>query len=210
MLYHTLISSYLAQVAEPAVGRKRSLTRWFRSTFRRAPKLHAKTAVGLASWVMMVVVIAGAAGTANLQSPSGGLYASGTAQAAGRAVTTAAVLPGGPTGQLLPPGTLAAPYAYANSYSRGQCTWYVAGRRPIPRGWGNAATWYGRARAAGWGVGSKPAVGAVAWTSSGSYGHVALVEAIDGSDVLVSEMNYLGTYKIDKRWVRATSFQYIY
>jgi surface antigen len=105
---------------------------------------------------------------------------------------------------------MAPPYTFSNSYSSGQCTWYVAGRRQVPHGWGNADTWYQHAREAGWGVGATPAIGAIAWTSSGYYGHVALVEVIEGTKIQISEMNYLGDYQIDHRWVDATSFQYIY
>jgi surface antigen len=101
---------------------------------------------------------------------------------------------------------------YANTYTRGQCTWYVAGRRQIPSNWGHARSWYYRASAQGWKVGSTPAVAAIAWTSAGTYGHVALVEQIspDGKQVYISEMNYRGAYVKSYRWVSATSFKYIY
>jgi surface antigen len=103
-------------------------------------------------------------------------------------------------------------YTYGNSYARGQCTWYVAGRRPVPSNWGNAVSWYSRAQTAGWAVGTTPAIAAIAWTPQGYYGHVALVEDVDAQtgQVLISEMNYLGSYKLDKRWVPATTFKYIY
>lgn len=138
-----------------------------------------------------------------------GLTSPTTALASSTPVTA---LPSGPSGQLLPPGTLAPDRTYANNYARGQCTWYVAGRRPIPAGWGNAANWYYRAKAAGWKVGTTPAVAAVAWTPSGYYGHVALVENIssDGRQVYISEMNYRGLYVKSYRWAPAGSFKYIY
>jgi surface antigen len=123
---------------------------------------------------------------------------------------TVTTLPSGPTGQLLPPGVLAAPYTYRNTYLRGQCTWYVAGRRQIPNNWGNARTWYGRAQSAGWSVGTTPAVGAIAWTSAGWYGHVAVVEGIGNGQVYISEMNYIGAFKISQRWAPINSFKYIY
>jgi surface antigen len=121
-------------------------------------------------------------------------------------------LPGGPSGQLLPPGTMAADRTYANNYARGQCTWYVAGRRQIPAGWGNAKSWYYNASASGWKVGNVPAIAAVAWTSAGYYGHVALVEKVsdDGQSVYISEMNYRGVYIKSYRWAPASSFRYIY
>ena len=146
------------------------------------------------------------------------------------AVQTASVsvLTPGPTGQAAPPAPAATPaaitaavipsiyiapaYSYGNNYDAGQCTWYVAGRRKVPSSWGNADTWYSSAARAGWGVGSTPVLGAIAQTSAGWYGHVALVEAIsaDGRSVEVTEMNYDGPYIIDNRWAPTSSFRYIY
>jgi surface antigen len=121
-------------------------------------------------------------------------------------------LPIDPTGQMLPPIPTAPDYTYPNTYDWGQCTWYVAGRRNVPNDWGNANTWYERAADSGWQVGSVPAVGAIAWTDAGYYGHVALVEEIstDYQYVQVSEMNYDGLGEKDTRWVSSSSFKYIY
>jgi len=57
-----------------------------------------------------------------------------------------------------------------------------------------------------------PAVAAVAWTSAGFYGHVALVEQVsaNGSMVYVSEMNYRGVGVKSTRWVSSKQFKYIY
>lgn len=130
------------------------------------------------------------------------------AQAPGRPTA----LPGGPSGQLMPPGTMEPFATYKNSYAWGQCTWYVAGRRQIPANWGNAVSWYYHAVNTGWQVGTTPAVAAVAWTPAGSYGHVALVEQVssDGRQVYVSEMNYHGLDVKSYRWAAASSFKYIY
>ena len=146
-----------------------------------------------------------------------------TAQAA-----TVSVLTPGPTGQATPPAPAASPaaivaavipsiyvapaYSYANSYDAGQCTWYVAGRRKVPSNWGNADNWYYGAERAGWKVGYTPVLGAIAQTSAGWYGHVAIVEGIsqDGKSVEVTEMNYDGPYIIDNRWAPTASFRYIY
>jgi surface antigen len=99
-------------------------------------------------------------------------------------------------------------------YNR-ECVSWAAWRRadigrPIPGGWGNANQWANAARAAGYTVDNTPQVGAIAQTDAGPYGHVAIVEAIQGSDVIVSEMNYddaghyrLGTYA-------ASYFDYIH
>jgi hypothetical protein len=99
---------------------------------------------------------------------------------------------------------------FANSYDWGNCTWYVASRKQVPGNWGNAATWFGNAQAQGWATGSVPQVGAIAQTTAGWAGHVALVEAVEGPLVLVSEMNYEGLDVIDQRWASANDFNYIY
>lgn len=99
----------------------------------------------------------------------------------------------------------------ANGYSYGYCTYYVAGRRYVPGGWGDARNWYYNAQFAGYAVGRTPAVGAIAWTPAGYYGHVAYVEQVNGDQVLVSEMNYAGWNRITSRWVHYSSFGgYIY
>jgi surface antigen len=121
-------------------------------------------------------------------------------------------LTSGPTGTLLPPGTMAPDATFPNHYARGQCTWYVAGRRQIPPNWGNANSWYYHAIASGWHVGTTPAIAAVAWTPAGAYGHVALVEQIslDSKSVYISEMNYRAIGVKTSRWVSAGDFKYIY
>jgi surface antigen len=123
-----------------------------------------------------------------------------------------ASLTGGPSGQLLPPGSMAADHTFANHYAWGQCTWYVAGRRQVPAGWGNAASWYYHAVSSSWHVGTVPAQAAIAWTPAGAFGHVALVEQVsgDGNSVYISEMNYRAVGVKSYRWVPASSFKYIY
>jgi surface antigen len=101
--------------------------------------------------------------------------------------------------------------SYGNGYAFGYCTWYVAGRRSIPGNWGDARSWYYNAQFSGYDVGSAPAVGAIAWTSAGWYGHVAYVESVSGGMVTVSEMNYNGNWdRVTSRTVPASSFKYIY
>jgi peptidoglycan DL-endopeptidase CwlO len=96
-----------------------------------------------------------------------------------------------------------------NHFAYGYCTYYVATRRCIP--WfGNAWQWWGNAAAAGYAEGHTPAVGAVAvWGRYGSSpdGHVAYVEAVGPSNgvpagsFLISEMNYNGWNRVDRRVV---------
>ena len=107
-----------------------------------------------------------------------------------------------------------------NRYSAGNCTWYAYERRmqlgrPIGGLWGNAKSWADGALAAGYSVGSTPAVGAVIQTSGGGggYGHVGVVERIEGDDMIVSDMNYAGYNVVTWRRIslsQAGNFKYIY
>lgn len=100
--------------------------------------------------------------------------------------------------------------SYANTYSPGYCTWFVASRRPVPSGWGNARNWLANARAAGFATGSVPQVGAIAWTGAGAMGHVGLVTGVNGSQVTITDMNYAGFNVISTRVANASEFSYIY
>lgn len=88
--------------------------------------------------------------------------------------------------------TYRAVYGY-NGYDYGYCTWYVASRKSIPVGLGNASSWDYRARAMGLLVDNNPAPGAAVQTSRSGLGHVAYVEVVnpDGS-IWISEMNSRG------------------
>lgn len=79
----------------------------------------------------------------------------------------------------------------SNSYSHGWCTYYAAARSGAPGGWGNAETWHIYAPRYGWSVSSVPRVGAIAQTTRGWAGHVAIVEAVspDGRMIKYSDMN---------------------
>lgn len=100
-----------------------------------------------------------------------------------------------------------------NTYAPGNCTWYAKSRRPdLPNSLGNANTWYARAAALGWNVGSTPKKGAIGTTTSGWAGHVVYVEGVslDGKYATISEMNYGGLYSMNTRTVYYTEFNYIY
>lgn len=132
------------------------------------------------------------------------------------------ILPGAPAASaavVVPAGKPAAATTFPvhaqvggpNGYSFGYCTWYVATRRAVPGWWGNAANWYGNAQISGYGVGSVPRVGAIAWTGVGYAGHVAYVEGVSGGMVTVSEMNWNGNWdRVTSRTVPASTFRYIY
>lgn len=86
-----------------------------------------------------------------------------------------------------------------HSFPYGYCTWYVAQKRYVPWG-GNAGTWIYHARAGGYSTGTTPRPGAIMVTTENRYyGHVALVEKVNGSSFTVSEMNYAGFGRVDRR-----------
>lgn len=90
-----------------------------------------------------------------------------------------------------------------NKYYWGQCTWYVYERRhqlglPVGSFFGNGGQWANSARAYGYRVDQTPSVGAIIVFAPGQdgadpvYGHVAIVEAIYGNRILISESNVRG------------------
>lgn len=98
--------------------------------------------------------------------------------------------------------------AYVDSwgmYTR-QCVSYAAfkvqqayGNMPYWGGVGNANQWPGNARAAGIRTGSVPKAGAVGVVSSGPYGHVAWVEAVNPNGTIrISHynVNWTGNYAV--------------
>jgi surface antigen len=63
--------------------------------------------------------------------------------------------------------------------------------QPWPSPMGNANAWKDRAQRAGYRVDGTPAVGSIAWWGSGSLGHVAYVESVTSSSIIVSEDHYI-------------------
>lgn len=104
-------------------------------------------------------------------------------------------------------------YSTPWGYSRECVSWAGWRRSQIGRpvyAWGNANTWDDRARSAGYSVNYTPEVGAVAQTDAGYYGHVAVVEAIQGNSVVVSEMNYDGYGHFRYSTYPTSYFKYIH
>ena len=103
---------------------------------------------------------------------------------------------------------LSSSYGYArvfsgNRYALGNCTWYAYERRaamgrPIGSLWGNATNWAASARAAGFTVNKTPAPGAV-FQYGGGYGHVGIVDSVDGEYLYVTDMNYAGYNVVTSR-----------
>lgn len=94
-----------------------------------------------------------------------------------------------------------------NGYEAGQCTAWVASKRHVPSGWGNASNWKAAAQRAGWTVSTTPVAGAIGWTP----GHVVYVESVNGNSVTISEQNYKWV-AFETRTVTkpATAYLYIY
>ncbi|EHT3657994.1 CHAP domain-containing protein [Staphylococcus pseudintermedius] len=98
-----------------------------------------------------------------------------------------------------------------NLYTAGQCTWYAYGIRqkmgkPISTFWFHAQFWNDRAKADGYKVNDKPAVGALMIAEPGAAeappitGHVAVViDVKDKNTFVVTEMNIKGEYQISQR-----------
>lgn len=107
-------------------------------------------------------------------------------------------------------------YGLGGPYGAGQCTqWAWSKRRDLPSSLGNANTWAARAAAAGYTVNRTPSAGAVFQTSSGWYGHVGYVEAVNGDgSITVTEMNYgYSPYLVIRATIPASSvgnFNYIH
>lgn len=70
----------------------------------------------------------------------------------------------------------------------------------------NANNWGPDAIRRGYAVNSSPAVGSVAWSNAGTYGHVAYVVAVGGGNVTIEEYNHNWTGTYDKRTVAASAF----
>jgi surface antigen len=87
----------------------------------------------------------------------------------------------------------------------GYCTWYVSQKRYVPWG-GNAGTWLFNARSMGYRTGKIPARGAIVVTTENRYyGHVAIVESVSAGSITVSEMNYKGWGKTNRRVIPISS-----
>lgn len=104
-----------------------------------------------------------------------------------------------------------------NRYYFGECTWYAYNRRvalglAVGSFWGNANTWAINAASSGFLVNHTPSVGAIMQTTSGYYGHVAIVEAVNANGTItISEMNYNGWDEVDTRTIsNPGSFNFIH
>lgn len=108
-----------------------------------------------------------------------------------------------------------------NAYPWGQCTWWAYVRRhqlglPVGSYFGNGGQWANSARAYGYRVDQTPSVGAVIVFAPGQdgadplYGHVAIVEAVYGNRILISESNVRGLGVISHRTLYAPGHWFIH
>jgi surface antigen len=98
-------------------------------------------------------------------------------------------------------------YSGFNGYEYGQCTYGVASWRSVPSNLGHAKTWGYRWAGV---VSDVPIVNAVAWSTRGYYGHVALVLAVDGNRVLIREQNYDWRGSVREVWVDVGTYRYLH
>ena len=111
------------------------------------------------------------------------------------------------------------PYYYKNGsqeidkwrlYSR-QCTSFAAFRLSsvngfeLPAAYGHAKEWGYRAQKEGYRVDQRPAIGAIAWSTRGTHGHVAWVSNVIGDMIEIEEYNYDYTETYHRRTVKASS-----
>ena len=94
-----------------------------------------------------------------------------------------------------------------HTFPKGYCTWYVAQRlgSKVQLG-GNAKAWIANSKAYGAVVDRDPAPGTILVTNeSRKYGHVAYVEEVTETSVIVTEMNYEKFGKVDRREIPLNS-----
>ena len=106
---------------------------------------------------------------------------------------------------------------YNNGYGMPNCTCYAYGRAyellgtepNLSRGNAGYWWWYNKSNRI-YSYGSTPKLGAIAcWDKyDQNQGHVAVVEAIDGNSVTISESHYSGTY-FDTRTINSNSSNYL-
>lgn len=101
------------------------------------------------------------------------------------------------------------PVSSGNTYLYGYCTHFVKEQLSwVPNGLGNAVSWINGLNST-----ANPKVGMVAWQGGwvgGGYGHVAVVTAVNGNMVTVSEKNYTGWNIVSTRTVHVSEFTYLY
>jgi surface antigen len=97
---------------------------------------------------------------------------------------------------------------------KSQCTSFVAWRLTSANGYDfnragkswNAYEWGGNARSMGNVVDMNPAIGSVAWSTAGTYGHVAWVAEVNGDSITIEEYNVNSDRSYHYRTVNKSNF----
>jgi surface antigen len=100
-----------------------------------------------------------------------------------------------------------------NMYNRECVSWnayIVAQHGRSASNYGNAKYWDDNARGNGIRVDSTPTVGSTAQTDAGQFGHVALVDSVNGDQVTVEDYNWDGTGHYLQHTVSRNDFRYIH
>lgn len=105
---------------------------------------------------------------------------------------------------ILAAGVIGRDYSGHGGYPGGYCTSYVASQRNVGN-WGNAGHWIAGARADGFATGLTPRAGSIMVTGESGWGHVALVQSVNGDTITVTEENYKGFGIISSRTVNVNS-----
>jgi len=97
-------------------------------------------------------------------------------------------------------------WGQSHAFPFGQCTWWVAQKRPIGR-WGHAKSWLNNAQRDGFevcrGNHCQPQNGAIIVVKGDPiFGHVAYVEEVRGNSIIFSEMNNIGWGKVNRRTIQ--------
>jgi surface antigen len=107
------------------------------------------------------------------------------------------------------------------SFNACQCTSFVAWKLNVDGGinfnnrfksqrWGNANNWDDAARGAGLTVDNNPAIGSIAQSDAGGYGHVAWVSEVMGNNVQIEEFNFNSRLEYHTHTIGKAQFKYIH
>ncbi len=103
-------------------------------------------------------------------------------------------------------------YGFYNRHCTSAVAFWLNNRLGVPFSctyggvwWGDAKTWANSAKQIGIPVDRTPAVGAVAYWTDGTYGHVALVTAVNGDKIVIDEYNYNSNGQYHTREISASN-----
>ncbi|UOZ03714.1 CHAP domain-containing protein [Amycolatopsis sp. WQ 127309] len=100
-----------------------------------------------------------------------------------------------------------------NMYNRECVSWNaynIARHGKSANNYGDAKYWDDNARNHGFRVDNTPTAGATAQTDAGQYGHVAIVDSVNGNQVTVEDYNWDGTGHYLRHTVNKNDFRYIH